>query len=148
MNPDIQVLFVFFAIFTFLFYWIFGGVFFAMLTILRLGRIHKARFSCLFTVTSIGCAVGAVFTARQWAGEAVALCVKQSQTAAQIFFASTACGFFSFLAAFLVWIGVLVILGLIFMSLSKTNEQTWFDHFVNHVQKDGEEDHQDDILLP
>ena len=88
----------------------------------------------------MGCAVGAVFTARHWASVAVATCVEQSQTVAQIFFASTACGFFPFLAAFLIWIGVLVILGLLFLSLSKTNEQTWFDHFVDHIQKDGEED--------
>ena len=45
----------------FVVYWIVGGVIFSIVSLTRFLHIHKARFSCLFTLLSIGAAYGAAW---------------------------------------------------------------------------------------
>ena len=112
-----------------------------MITLLRFGRIHKVRFSCLFTLSAIGCGIGAAKTGMVWASEAIISCrqelVEEVDHFAQIF----ACGFVGILGAMLAWAAVVVILGFVLMSISKMNDAPWFGE-----RREDELDELDDMI--
>lgn len=112
----------------FLFYWVFGGVFFALLTLLRLMPIRKVRFSCLFTLAAAGCAFGAAVTGARWAEASLAPCLSEARLAATDgFLASFGCGFFSILAGAAVWLLVLIVVGFLFLAVSRLKKRSWLD---------------------
>jgi hypothetical protein len=123
----------------FLFYWIFGGVFFAILAFLRLRRIYKVRFSCLFTLTSIGCAIGATLTGQFWITHPGSICTNQSSYLFDPIISFLSCRFFSLFASVLLWAGVLIFLGCIFLLLSRTDEETWLGHLLHYFKQSREE---------
>ena len=61
MDPQLISLVILLSIFWFLAYWVLGGVFFAVITILRLGKIRMVRFSCLFTILALLLGVSASY---------------------------------------------------------------------------------------
>ena len=107
----------------FLLYWIFGGVFFALIAFLHFGRMRKARFSCLYTLVCVLSAYGAALTGIKWAQEGISQCDRTAITSDVGFlteFVSTfACGFIGLFGALLVWFAACVLGGFLVVALSR-----------------------------
>ncbi|HLD18235.1 MAG TPA: hypothetical protein VJB99_04185 [Patescibacteria group bacterium] len=127
--PDVSSFTILLSLFWFLFYWIFGGVFFAFVAILRLARMRKVRFSCLFSVLSVVCAVGAAVTGARWAGPSLDLCASAEGIAEFPFL--LACGFAGVLSAMLLWTGILLLGGFFFFEISRRKDRSWLASFEN-----------------
>lgn len=112
----------------FIFYWIFGGVFFAVVALLRLMRLRKVRFSCLFTLASLICAVGAAITGLRLVEQSEPTCADGG------FLSIVSCGFVGILTAMLLWAAALVILGFIFLALSKHQEPSWLTKMAHTIE--------------
>ncbi len=57
VSPSVVILVL--ALAWFVVFWIVGGVVFSIISLTRFLHIHKARFSCLFTLSSVGAAYAA-----------------------------------------------------------------------------------------
>jgi hypothetical protein len=115
----------FLAILWFLIYWILGGVFFAVIAILRLGRIRKVRFSCLFSILAFICGVAASIFGLSYSQEAVDTCLLEAATKAEVVTSVFGCGFAGVFGAFMLGAVVLTIGGFIIMTLSKSQTKPW-----------------------
>jgi hypothetical protein len=109
----------------FLVYWILGGVFFAVIAIMRLGRIRKARFSCLFSLLALICGVGASVIGLQYSESAVEECMAKAVNKAETVSAVFGCGFIGVFGSFLLGAAVLTILGFFLMAISKSKTKPW-----------------------
>ncbi len=125
MDAQITSFFIILSILWFLAYWIFGGVLFAVITILRLGRVRKLRFSCLFSFLSLVCGVGAAYVGVGYSKEAVSDCLVEATSNAERVVAVFGCGFASILGAFLFGAVIVVLGGFIFLILSKAKTRPW-----------------------
>ena len=125
MNYTPDSFFVFLSILWFLLYWVLGGVFFAVLTILRLGRIRKVRFSCLFSLLALVSGVGASYWGLQTGRESIEACVASAETRVEMVTAVFGCGFAGVFGSFLAGAGVLVLGGFILMAMSKSKSKPW-----------------------
>jgi hypothetical protein len=127
MDASLIAFALFLGLIWFLVYWILGGVFFALVAIMRLGRVRKVRFSCLFTLWSFACALGSswfgIFTVEDVVGE----CVANSDTNTEIVSAVFGCGFVSVFGFFLVGAALVVLGGFVIMAVSKSKTKPWFD---------------------
>jgi len=116
---------IFLSILWFFVYWILGGVLFALLTILRLGRVKKVRFSCLFTILSAACGFGAAYYGMQYAQESVSICVSEAVNRAQTVAAVFGCGFSGVFGAFLIGAAILTFGGFVILAISKSKAKPW-----------------------
>jgi len=127
MDASLIAFALFLGLIWFLVYWILGGVFFALVAIMRLGRVRKVRFSCLFTLWSLACALGSawfgIFTVEDVVGE----CVANSDTSTEMVSAVFGCGFVSVFGFFLIGAALLVLGGFAIMAVSKSKTKPWFD---------------------
>lgn len=106
------------AVLWFLFYWVFGGAFFALVSVFRIGRLKKARFSCLFTIFSAAVASGAAYWGMRWANESARACIDAAQSNFEGFVGFFGCSVVALGLAFLSGAVAVVILGGIAMWLS------------------------------
>ncbi|MCH8049504.1 hypothetical protein IH979_02220 [Patescibacteria group bacterium] len=115
------------ALFWFPIYWIIGSVVFAIVTIIRVIKLRKARFSCLFTTLSGGAAYGAAYVGLRLGEEEIAGCFMEVEdfwgSLASIF----ACGVFSVFLAAGVGFLLLIIAGFILLYISRARNQSWVD---------------------
>jgi hypothetical protein len=125
MEFSTQSFVVFLSILWFIVYWILGGVFFAALTILRLGRVRKVRFSCLFTILAAICGLSASHYGMKLGEGAIVECTKNASGYAETISAIFGCGFSAVFGAFLIGAAVLTFGGLFIMSLSKSKSKPW-----------------------
>jgi hypothetical protein len=109
----------------FLAYWIFGGVFFALITVLRLGRVKKVRFSCLFTLLCAACGAFAAKYGLQASGLSISDCLDKAQTKAEAFSAVFGCGFAGVFGTFLVGAAAMVLGGFLIMAISRSQQRPW-----------------------
>ncbi len=130
----------FLAILWFLVYWVLGGVFFAVIAILRLGRIKKVRFSCLFSILAFVCGVAASVLGLSYSQEAVDSCLVEATTRAEVVTSVFACGFAGVFGAFMLGAAVLALGGFIIMALSKSHTKPWL---VLHDEEEEEAREQD-----
>lgn len=137
------------ALVWFVFYWIFGGVFFSLVALLRMARIHTVRFSCLFTFGALACGFGAALTGVYWAGQSVGSCMGPARATADAFAGMFACGFVGIMAGMLVWAAAVVVLGFLFMAFARMKDQPWFMKFEEEgvVLDDLEEESRDEDLI-
>ncbi len=135
MDAGISSFVIFLAIIWFLFYWVFGGVFFAIIAILRLGRVRKVRFSCLFTLISVAFATGASYIGVHSAEQSIRACTVDVASKAKTIIAVIGCGFGAIMGSFLIGIVLLILCGFILMSLSKSKTKPWF---LLHQTEQGE----------
>jgi hypothetical protein len=125
MDPLLISFLVILSILWFLMYWILGGVFFAVVTIARLGRVRKVRFSCLFTLLAFVLGVGsAVFGVNQ-SDAAVMECMSHADGKAEMVTAVFGCGFVTIFGGFLVGAVILTIGGFLIMAVSKSKTKPW-----------------------
>ncbi|OHB20621.1 MAG: hypothetical protein A3J67_02840 [Parcubacteria group bacterium RIFCSPHIGHO2_02_FULL_48_10b] len=117
----------------FLIYWIFGGVFFALLAILRFGNVRKLRFSCLFSLLAAGVGIASAWYGIRYSEQTITECLASAENRAQVITAIFGCGFVGVVGAFIIGILVIVLGGLIIMFISKTNSKPW-------ISMDGEEE--------
>lgn len=141
MDAGISSFITFLSIVWFLFYWILGGVFFAVIAILRLGRVRKVRFSCLFTLYAILCATVASYFGVHSAEALIRVCAVDAISKAKTILAVIGCGFPEIIGSFLLGIVVLLIGGFLLMNLSKSKAKPWFN-----LQQNENEETEEDVL--
>lgn len=125
MNADLGLLAWLVALIWFLVYWILGGVFFAVMAVLRLGAVRKVRFSCLFSILALGCASGAAWGGLTMADAAVTECLIAAETKAEAITAIFGCGFVGIFSAFFVGLIVLIGIGSLLLVLSTAKTRPW-----------------------
>ncbi len=118
---------VFLGILWFLVYWILGGVFFAVIAILKLGRVRKVRFSCLFSVLALVCGFSASWFGLKYASHSITTCSLQSVTKSESIMSVFGCGFAGIFGAFLIGAFVLVVGGLLIVLISRTKTKPWIE---------------------
>ncbi|HBK34706.1 hypothetical protein A2239_01980 [Candidatus Uhrbacteria bacterium RIFOXYA2_FULL_40_9] len=123
----------------FLVYWIFGGVFFALVAILRLGRVRKVRFSCLFSVWTLFCGVGAALFGIKLGEESIQTCYLLAQTRAETITAFFGCGFAGVFSLFMLGAVAVILGGFAILSLSKNKSKAWivFDKEDDEEKEEG-----------
>ena len=131
MNLEVSSLLVFLSLLWFFVYWILGGVFFAVITIARLGRLRKVRFSCLFTVLALACGIGAAYVGLDYSKEAVSECLADAENKVETIAALFGCGFAGVLGAFLLGAALLTLGGFILMAISRVKSKPWIDFDPN-----------------
>ena len=125
MNFTFSSFAVFLSILWFLVYWILGGVFFAVIAILRLGRVRKVRFSCLFTIWALVIAVGVSFKGLEFSEQAILSCTQEATTKAEIMTAVFGCGAMGIFGAFLLGALALTLGGFLIFAVSRTKSKPW-----------------------
>jgi hypothetical protein len=115
------------ALFWFILFWIFGGVFFAAVGIMRVIKLRKARFSCLFTILSAVCAYAAAHTGVWWARKEIKECIAQTHDVFGKMASVVACGIFEEALAAVIWFTVLILGGFILLYLTRAENQSWLD---------------------
>ncbi len=125
MNAEFTSFFIVLSILWFLVYWVLGGVFFALMTVMKLGRLRKVRFSCLFTLLSLAVGVGAAYTGMRGSQDAVRDCLGQAATSAEKTVAVFGCGAVSIFGMFLLGSLVLTAGGFLIMTISKSKTKPW-----------------------
>jgi len=118
----------------FLFYWIIGGVFFACMALLKLKKIYKVRFSCLFTFTSAVCAGGATWSGIFWSREKAVECLSGHTALKQIPEVSFSCGFGQLFLSAIVGLIILLLLGFGLLKLSSRKDRNWLTAFAERLE--------------
>ncbi len=109
----------------FLLYWIVGGVVFAVLTILRLGRVRKVQFSCLFSWLAGAAAIVTARAGMRSAARDVLFCLRDAHTRAEEITAVFGCGFVGIFGWFLAGLVVVLGIGYLLLVLSQTKTRAW-----------------------
>ncbi len=117
-------------------YWLFGGVFFAVVTIARVVKLRRGRFSCLFTLLTIGFSYGAAYTGLAFSRERVDACLIEAVGFFDTIAAVFACGILEILAAGALWFSLLLVCGFAVLILSKAENQSWVDSKQGFEDKD------------
>jgi hypothetical protein len=125
MDSELTSLVILLSIFWFLIYWVLGGVFFAVIAVLRLGRIRMVRFSCLFTLLATLLGVGAAYGGIRQSQQDVLVCLEGATSNAETVMAVFGCGFASIFGVFLLGAGLLTIGGFLIMAISKSKTKPW-----------------------
>ncbi len=124
----------------FLLYWILGGVLFSIIAFVFVHRIRRARFGCLFSFATIGVAVIAAWTGMAFAAHDLQSCELSASVTAtaalETWIQQFACGIIPLTLAFLIGFVPLLILGLIFLSLSRRTDLSWIER--GHAKGEGE----------
>src|SRR3990167_9163867 len=118
MNADLGTLTGLLATFWFLVYWVLGGVFFALVTLWRLGRVRKVRFSCLFSLWALACGIGASWYGVRYSERAITECLALAANKAESITAIFGCGFVGIFGAFVLGLAALVLGGLFLIAIS------------------------------
>jgi len=143
MSSDLQTFTILLGLLWFLIYWILGGVLFALVALLRLGRVRKVRFSCLFSAFAfvVGC-VSAFYGVRFGEG-GIQSCLLNAGNKAEVITAIFGCGFAGIFGVFLIGAAAIVLGGFILMAISKSKAKPWIvfekpEEEEAEAQKEGE----------
>lgn len=111
----------------FLLYWIIGGVIFATIAVTQVIKLKKTRFSVLFTMLSVVCALAASRTGLFLAQDSVQPCLAEAGDRLERFSAILACGILEITLAGTIWFIALIGFGLLLLLLSRAENQSWID---------------------
>lgn len=125
MDAELTSFLIVLSILWFFVYWILGGVFFAVVTVMRLGRLRKVRFSCLFSLLALALGVGAAYLGVRGSQQAVDGCLASAATSAEKVTAVFGCGAASIFGTFLLGALALTVGGFLIMSVSKSKSPPW-----------------------
>ena len=145
MDSGLSSFTVFLSIVWFVLYWILGGVFFAVIAIIRLGRVRKVRFSCLFTVLALTCGIGAAQFGMKYAQDSIRVCEISATRKAQQLISTIGCGLGEIIGTFLIGVIVLILIGFVLMELSKSKTKPWI--VLDHEQEEKEEEDEQTSLV-
>jgi len=123
----------------FLLYWIIGGIFFACVALLRLIRLRKARFSCLFSLTAALCALFAAWGSTTWIEKTADDCsvfpIDQATITVLL-----SCGGVKLMISAIVGFVLLVVIGFGLLKLSSWKDRTWLTSFAEKLELDSSEE--------
>ncbi|PJE76920.1 hypothetical protein COV05_01850 [Candidatus Uhrbacteria bacterium CG10_big_fil_rev_8_21_14_0_10_48_16] len=125
MDAEMMSFLILLSILWFLLYWILGGVFFAVVTVMKLGRLRKVRFSCLFSLLSLVLGIGTAYVGMRQSELAVRDCLGQASGNAEMVTAVFGCGFAGIFGTFLLGAVLLTIGGFLIMAISKSKTKPW-----------------------
>lgn len=140
MDGEFVSFFIFLSIIWFLVYWVLGGVFFALVTLVRLGRVRKVRFSCLFSLLSAVLGVGVAYVGLKGSQDVVEGCLVNAQTNIEMVTALFGCGFANILGTFLLGALLLTIGGFFIMAISKSKTKPWLVLDPDELPREGNEE--------
>ena len=129
MNAELGTLLVSLTVLWFLVYWIFGGVVFAIISLVRPGKMKRVRFSCLYSIFSAFIAYAAAKLGIIWASEATGG-LPPSGSLAEAFVVMGGLGFVGILLGLIAGFIVLFIGGWIIMLISRSKERSWYDRMT------------------
>ena len=140
MDAELTSFLIVLSILWFVVYWVLGGVFFAIVTMMRLGRLRKVRFSCLFSLLSLIVGIGVAYSGIKGSQEAVRGCLGQALTNAEKMVAVFGCGATSVFGMFLLGALVLTVGGFLIMAISKSKSQPWIVLDHDEMQEPSQQD--------
>ncbi len=108
-------------------YWIFGGVFFATVTFLKVIKLRKVRFSCLFTLSSLATAFAASYLGMRIGAGEINVCLESASGFLDRISAIIGCGILSLFLSGAIGFIVLIGIGLIILVISRAANQSWID---------------------
>lgn len=117
----------------FFLYWIIGGVFFACVALLKLIRLRKARFSCLFSLTAALCALAAAWGSTVWIEKTAGDCLTFpiDRVAITVLFS---CGGVKLVVSAIVGFILLVVIGFGLLKFSSWKDRTWLTSFAEKLE--------------
>ena len=107
-------------------YWILGGVFFSLIALLRMGRVRRTWFGCLFSFSALG-----LGTLAAWVGVLLAARNLDSCSAFpdadrwQQWLYQFSCGIVDYVGSALVGFLLLIVLGALLMLATTSTDHTW-----------------------
>lgn len=119
MASDLALLTGLLATVWFIIYWLLGGALFALLVLLRLGRVRKVRFGCLYTLFALAAGVLAAHWGVNFSSEAINLCLADAHTKAEAATAVLGCGSAGIFGAFAAGAGALILGGLVLLTICR-----------------------------
>ena len=122
------------SILWFLVYWIFGGVVFSIISLIRPGKMKRVRFSCLYTLLSIGTGYGAAYLGVRWASDATGG-VPSVSSVSEAVLVLGGLGFVGILLGLMCGFLVSFLGGWIIMAISRSREPSWFDRMQNPPER-------------
>ena len=125
MDASYTSFILFLSLLWFLIFWVLGGVFFGLMTLLQLGRIRKLRFSCLFTLLAGACAFLAAYFGVGSVDRTVTKCLQASSSRAEMIASVFGCGFTGIIGFFFIGSAIVFVGGFIIMLLSKNRSKPW-----------------------
>lgn len=102
----------------FLFYWILGGAFFALISVFRLGKLYKGRFSCAFSLVALASAFASAWFGMSWAHTSAVDCLKVAEGNVEGFVGFFGCSIIALTVSFLGGALIVLVLGAAAMRLS------------------------------
>ncbi|NBX48881.1 hypothetical protein EBT25_02885 [bacterium] len=103
-------------------YWIGGGVIFSIISMTRFLHVHKARFSCFFTLLSMSAAYGAAWMGSQILAQSSS-CTERGETIGDAFQLIFLCGESGVFSSGILWFLLLMAVGLSMMLLFRRSEE-------------------------
>lgn len=110
----------------FLVYWVFGGVVFSLISLLRPGKLKRVRFSCLYTILSAFVAYGAAKYGILWAAKATGT-VPETASITEAIVVLGGMGFVGILLGMMAGLVVLFLGGWALMMISRSHTPSWYD---------------------
>lgn len=132
------------AVVWFFLYWIIGGVFFACVALLKLIRLRKVRFSCLFSLSAALCALAAAWGSVKWLENTAATCPKISARGAEAVGEIFTCGFLQLAVSALAGLAVLIFIGFGLLKLSSWKDRTWLTTFADRLELNNNNDNNEE----
>ena len=119
MESDLALLTGLLATVWFIVYWLLGGALFALLVLLRLGRVRKVRFGCLFTLFALATGVLAAHGGVNYSSQAINLCLSDAHTKAEAATAVLGCGSAGIFGAFAAGAAALTLGGFLLLAICR-----------------------------
>ncbi|MFA6132038.1 MAG: hypothetical protein WC702_03180 [Patescibacteria group bacterium] len=131
-----MIFFATLAVIWFFLYWMIGGIFFACVALLRLIRLRKVRFSCLFSLAAALCALAAAWVSTTWMERTASDCFAfpRDQDSLVILLS---CGGVQLIISAVVGFASLILIGFVLLKLSSFKDRTWLTTFTEKLELDG-----------
>lgn len=120
-------------------YWLLGGVLFSIIALLKVGRIRRARFGCLFSSASVGAGVLAAWAGLRLAAPAIAQCPLSEPDRWSRWVEQFACGIIGIVGSFFGGFLLLMLIGFVLLLLSKSTSKSWIEN--GHSKEGNHPDH-------
>ncbi len=134
---EISSFLVVLSIFCFFLYWIFGGVIFSIITVLRVGRVRRSQFGCFFSLIALGFGVLTGWGSSELAAHNFATCVL-SEERWRSWMEQFACGIVPILLSLAVGFVLLLIVGFYVLTISENDAPSWIE------PRDADDDEEED----
>ena len=115
-------------------YWIFGGVLFSLIALLRVGRIRRTWFGCLFSFSALALGILAAWSGLKFSAPRLAACNINPETLDRmhLWIERFTCGIVEIIIAFVFGFLLLLLLGAGFMAASTSSTETWIEKKKQH----------------